>query len=322
MGDEAFDVVVVGGGAAGVAAAVGAAEAGARTCLVEAAGALGGAAAMRNVLTYCGLFTLGQRPQRAVRGVADRVIARLQGLGGISGPHRHRGVFATIDPEAAKLALDEVSAAAGVTVLLHALVTGAERVGDRVEAITWTDHAGAHRMGGRAFVDASGEADLAWLAGAAIRYGNDGQVNLGTLGTRFGGVAQDADISAPSVTAAIEAARARGEGPFTKDRSVVVRLPISGDVVTYLASADYDARDARSPVCGRGVRAAPGLGLSFGVAPPAGLGRGLPGGHGTELRHPREPAPGERVAAAMGGCGGRAAGAGRDRAGRVGRRMA
>ena len=40
--------------------------------------------------------------------------------------------------------------------------------------------------------------------------------------------------------------RWRGKGPFTKDRSVVTRLPISGDLVTYVASADYDPRDARS----------------------------------------------------------------------------
>ena len=241
-----YDVLVVGGGAAGVGAAVGAAQAGARVGLLEAAGCLGGAGTMRNVLTYCGLFTLGPRPQQAVAGVADQVLEALRRKGGVTGPQRHRGVFVVFDPEAAKLALDEVCAGAGVDVVLHAFVMGAERDGDGLRALRFADHSGEHRLTAKAFVDASGEADLAFLAGASTRYGNGGEVNLGTLGTRFGGVAPNAVISAECVTEAVRAARARGEGPFTKDRSVVTRLPVSGDVVTYLASADHDARDARS----------------------------------------------------------------------------
>jgi len=94
----------------------------------------------------------------------------------------------------------------------------------------------------RAFVDASGEGDLAFFAGAATRYGNEVLVNLGTLGTRFGGVPKEVMVTADQLASAV----ARGKGPFTKLRSVVTRLPISGDLVTYVASADYDPRDARS----------------------------------------------------------------------------
>ncbi|MBS0538966.1 MAG: FAD-dependent oxidoreductase [Proteobacteria bacterium] len=243
---EPYDVAVVGGGSAGVAAAIAAARCGARTVLVERAGCLGGASTLRGVITYCGLYTLGETPQQAVAGIADEVLAGLRVLGAVTPPQRHRGVFVVFDPEGVKRVLDRLCAEAGVEVLLHAFVTGATRQDGRVSGITYSDHGGAHTLTASAFVDASGEGDLAALAGAATRYGNDGAVNLGTLGTRFGGVPPGLKITADELAAAVQAARAAGRGPFTKEKSVVTRLPLSGDIVCYVASERYDPRDVVS----------------------------------------------------------------------------
>lgn len=243
---EIYDVVVVGGGAAGVGAAVGAAQAGARTLLLESAGYLGGAATQKCVQTYCGLYTMHDAPRPAVLGVSAQVVAKLRRLGGVEGPLKFRGTFLLLDGEAVKFACDQICAEAGVDVLLHAMLIDAGRNGGKVSGIVYHDHNGDHEIEGRAFVDASGECDLAYFADASTRYGNDGFINLGTLGTRFGGIGPDASLDAADWTAAIRAARRAGVSPLSKDASLVARVPLSHDVITYLVSQAYDARDARS----------------------------------------------------------------------------
>jgi len=91
-----YDVIIVGGGAAGIAAAIGARQAApeARLVLIESQGYLGGAATHRGVVSYCGLFTVDENPRQAVGGIWDILKNRLLRIKGTSErPVRHRGVF-------------------------------------------------------------------------------------------------------------------------------------------------------------------------------------------------------------------------------------
>jgi len=145
---DKYDVLVVGGGAAGVGAAVGAAKTGARVGWLKRR-MPGRAGTMRNVLTYCGLYTLGEQPRQAVAGVADEIMAKLRCWGAVTLPTRHRGVFVIFDPEAAKRALDEVCAAAGVDILLHTFRFRRDREDNAVARLRFADHSGETPTGGK-----------------------------------------------------------------------------------------------------------------------------------------------------------------------------
>jgi glycine/D-amino acid oxidase-like deaminating enzyme len=247
---ERYDVVVCGGGAAGVAAALGAARCGARVALIEQAPFLGGAATRSSVLTYCGFWTQADPPQRAVGGVGSEVLEALARLGGLSGPtrvHATQVVIALIDPEAVKLALDRLCAAAGIDVILHARLCAADAGDGLVRSAVALDHDGTFACDAAAFVDAGGEADLAQQAGAKTRYGDaEGRVQVGTLAMRIGGIPADADVSRVEWARAVRDAKARGAERMIKEQGLVARLPFSGEIVAFLADEAYDARDARS----------------------------------------------------------------------------
>ena len=239
-----YDVIVAGGGSAGVAAAAASARMGAKTLLVERYNCLGGASTMRNVATYCGLYTLGETPRRVVGGIGEEVMQGLRKQGAVSGPRRNQGVSVAFEPEAVKFVLDKLAAAAGVTVMFSSFVAAAKRRGGRIRTVTVAGHSGLEAFSAKAFVDCTGEGDLAAFAGASTRYGNGADVNLGTLGTRFGGIAPSAPLTPRRIAEAVAGLGAKAT--VTKDRATAVRLPISGDVVLHLASEDYDPRDSLS----------------------------------------------------------------------------
>jgi hypothetical protein len=232
-----------------VAAAIGAAQAGASVALVERAPYLGGAATHSNVLTYCGIWTQADPAVQIVRGVGGDVLEEIAALGGDASPVRTPSnvVIALLDPEIVKFALDRVCERANVDILLHTTIIGAASALDGVAWIDAFDHGGKQTISAGAFVDASGEADLAAFAGAAVRYGgSDGAVQNGTLVVRFGGIAGDADTSRVAWERAVQAAKARGADALTKEHGLVIRIPGSNDVLAYLADEDYDVRDART----------------------------------------------------------------------------
>jgi hypothetical protein len=232
---EDYDVIVVGGGAGGVAAAVGASRMGARTLLIERYGFLGGAATNAMVLTYCGFYTSGPAPVRSVGGVGWDLILRLKQMGFEVDPVRSKSgnQIIMIDPEALKVANDRLVLSEAVELNLHTLLVAAHRSGDRIDAITVADHRGLRDLTARAFVDASGEASLSTFAGVPLTQpgGANAHLQPASFPVRIDGVPPEVQFDRALMTDLVARYNQTAEMPIPRaDGGVVMRLPVSDDI--------------------------------------------------------------------------------------------
>jgi hypothetical protein len=188
-----YEVVVLGGGPAGIAAAAAAAGAGRRTLLVERYGFLGGTGTAAGVTNFCGLFAnVHGDIRQVVHGVADDLLGRIDRLGGLNAPHLIFGKTKAqaYDTAAYKIAADDLMLAKGVDILFHALACGviADRAGE-IAALLIETKSGRSAVRGKVFIDCSGDGDLAAWAGAPFELGDhDGNLLYPTTMFRLNGV--------------------------------------------------------------------------------------------------------------------------------------
>lgn len=148
------DVVVLGGGPAGISAAVSAARMGAEVTLVERYGYLGGQATGGLVILLCGL-TDGEK--QIIRGFCQEVINGLQALNATS--HLPEGVV--FEPEAMKYLLDQLVTKKNIKAYFHTFATAMIRNHKQVEYVITESKSGRNAIEGRIFIDATGDGDSA-----------------------------------------------------------------------------------------------------------------------------------------------------------------
>ncbi|MCW5752163.1 MAG: FAD-dependent oxidoreductase [Alphaproteobacteria bacterium] len=164
------DIAVLGAGIAGVSAALEAARLGRKVALIDGAPQLGGQSVASVIGTFCGLYSNGPEPYQVTHGIADGI---LRDLGAEGALHPIRGRRNTIIVQYREQALarwiERQVAAAGIMPILSALLVSVRREGRRIRGLDLATRFGMLEVEAAGFVDASGDAALAWTAGLPCR---------------------------------------------------------------------------------------------------------------------------------------------------------
>ena len=257
------DVVVVGGGAAGVAAAETAARVGRSTLIIERYGFCGGAAVGGMSGTICGMYLATDhsvnRPEQAVFGFTEKFRAAMAARGGITAPQRYGKTWTvTHDPLIWREVADGLLGNAGVQVLFHTLVVGVVMEEDLVRGVLVDSKAGRGAVHAGIVIDASGDADVVFRAGLDFTMGADGTVQNPTMIFRLGGVDMDRfteywgpdTICSPAYTQLIIDANESGKFRLPRAKIWLFPTPRSNEVLcnaTRLIGHDGRALDPTDP---------------------------------------------------------------------------
>jgi hypothetical protein len=216
-----YDVVVVGGGPAGLGAAMGAGRAGAKVLLLERHGFLGG------IGSFCVGMPINQvRPGGKARSVVhELLLAKLAAYGPRAARWGEHQVYCNV--EYLKAAAFDALDAAGCAYYVHAQVADAEVTGGRVTGVVVATKNGLARIGSRVVVDCSGDGDVAAFAGCAMLK-ESGSLSPMTLCFNVGNI---------SIQAALESFNARRDVLTTEARAAFPLVPKSWYLDTFASQA-------------------------------------------------------------------------------------
>jgi Dehydrogenases (flavoproteins) len=186
------DVLVIGGGPAGTAAAIAASRAGAETYLVERYNHLGGlwtGGLVLPLLSTHGTNSKGNKIQ-VIHGIGGEMAKRLSDMG-----MAINEVNPVVDPEAAKYVLDEMVSDAGVKVIYHSAGTEAIMDGNTIKGVFIESKSGRQAILAKVVIDCTGDGDvykwagekfdeLPYAIGLVHRLGNTNLINKNAVGYR------------------------------------------------------------------------------------------------------------------------------------------
>lgn len=245
------DILVLGGGSAGAAAAWSASAPGISVVLAEKTGRLGGTATNGLVSTLCGCYSsLGER--RKISGGARDALAReLKALGGLDeGVNRDTHRSDICDPELLACALDRMVLRRGTELHLSTLVTGASFDGERLLSVETVNTESGTRVVilPKIAVDATGKALLAPFApSGAVLSPEGGKLQAGTMVFRMDSVDGKTARAVSKDQIASLMAEARAKGDITQERGNGVLTVLPGGTAA-IVNANWVKADPSVPL--------------------------------------------------------------------------
>ncbi len=171
-----YDVIVVGGGPSGCAAATAAAREGARTLLIESTSTLGGMGTIGMVPAWCP-FSDGEKI--IYRGIAEEVFRKSTEKVPFVSPGALDWI--PISFEDLKIIYDDLVTGSGAEVRFNSFLCGAEREGSRITSILVSDKTGLTAYRAKVYIDCTGDGDVAYFTGLPFDKGENGNLQLATL---------------------------------------------------------------------------------------------------------------------------------------------
>ena len=255
------DVLVVGGGPAGIGSAVCAARHGAKTILAERGGYLGGMATAGLVAPFMS-STTPDGNTLLIRGFYEELVNRMEAQGGAIHPlnaqigsfsaYRDKGHhgLTTFDYECLKRTTEEFCKEAGVELMYHLLFVKAETKGGKITGAYFATKEGIWKITAKGYIDCTGDGDVAWQAGAPYVYGDgEGDIQASSLFFVVRGVdwkAMDAhneackkadDFEGQFYMREIIAAREAGEFPMWRQK-IALFQNLDGTATVNMAQSD------------------------------------------------------------------------------------
>ena len=187
--DKSFDVLVCGGGPSGMMAALAAARQGAKVALVERYGFLGGMATAGYVAPLSEFAFAGER---VIGGIPWEFVQRLESMGGAFVEWPKGNV--DFDIELYKLCAQRMLLEAGVELFTHTTVAGCYMQDGSISGVVVENKNGAQTLRARRYIDATGDGDLAFLAGVPMQDNPDGELQPLSYCFVLSGVDTDSEL--------------------------------------------------------------------------------------------------------------------------------